>query len=448
MKPKNKYFFCLLFFAGMSFIFSQNKKIDSLKILLKTDKEDTNKVNHLNNFGWELRQSNPDTAIIISNQALAIAEKVDWKKGIANAFGHLGAYNYIKADYPKALHYYFKALKMAEELEDKQLQTKNLSNIGNVYNSQADYPKALDYYFKALKMNEELGDKNGIAINLGNIGVVYMEQADYPKALDYYFKALKMAEELGNKNRIAINLGNIGSVYNSKTDYPKALDYYFKALKMAEELGNKNAIAINLGNIGSVYLSQTNYPKASPTERNQSFGRALDYYFKALKMVEELGNKNAIAGHLGNIGGLYSATKKYAEAEKYLLEALKLSKEIGALHHEKSFEKSLSKLYSETNRFELALTHYKKFIIASDSIASDENAKKQIRSEMNFEFEKKEALTKAEQEKKDLVASEEKTKQKLFLWFTIAGLGIVLVVAVFIFRSLRINKKKNKIITE
>src|ERR1035437_9537346 len=161
----------LFFFIFLSITcftsFAQNKKTDSLLTLLKTDKQDTNKVIHLNALGWMFKQSSPDTAIILGNQALFLAEKQQWKNGIATSLSQLGVYNSIK---------------------------------GN-------YPKALDYYFKTLKVKEEIGNKNSIAATLGNIGIVYRNQVDYPKALDYYFKALKMAEELGNKNLIAIHLG-------------------------------------------------------------------------------------------------------------------------------------------------------------------------------------------------------------------------------------------------
>src|ERR1039458_6378768 len=121
--------------------FSQQSKTDSLKTLLKRDKEDTSKVNHLNAIGWELKSNNPDTAIILSNQALSLAEKSGWKKGMANSNGQLGVYNFYKGTYPKALDYYLKALKLDEELNNKSGIGKRLSNIGSVYKDQADYPK-------------------------------------------------------------------------------------------------------------------------------------------------------------------------------------------------------------------------------------------------------------------------------------------------------------------
>ncbi|MBA3665308.1 MAG: tetratricopeptide repeat protein [Bacteroidetes bacterium] len=371
----------------------QNKEIDSLFNLIKKDKEacprpclrDTSKVKHLNDLAWQLKYRNVDTSIILSSQALQAAEKLVASPDEAIA----------KAG--------------------KKGMAISFANLGSYNKQQADYAKALDYYFKALKIKEELGNKNGIANTLGNIGVVYSSQNDYSQALNYYFKALKIQEELGNKQSIAANLANIGSVYNVQADLSSR---------------------------------QTGPHAANPTELSLSFGLALNYYLKALKMAEEVGNKNFIAASLGNIGGLYTKTRKFAEAEKYLKQSLALCDSIKALNYTRDFEKSLSQLYETTGRTKLAFEHYKKYLAARDSINSEENQKKQARTEINHEFEKKEALAKAEQDKKDLLAEEEKQKQKLFLWFTIGGLAVVVIVSIFIFRSLQINKKKNMTISE
>jgi len=48
-------------------------KIDSLQNLLQTNIHDTTRINTLNALGWELRHSNPDTSIILCNQALKLA---------------------------------------------------------------------------------------------------------------------------------------------------------------------------------------------------------------------------------------------------------------------------------------------------------------------------------------------------------------------------------------
>ncbi|MBK6698944.1 MAG: tetratricopeptide repeat protein [Saprospiraceae bacterium] len=462
----------VLLLCGVLFNAAQaqkQQKIDSLMNLLKTAKEDTNKVNHLYNLGRELMYSNPDTAMILGNQALSLSEKATSKKhiadsyhiialayflkgnypsslennfkalalreeladksGVAKSLGNIGNSYMHQADYPKALDYYFKGLKMLEELADKMGIAIHLGNIGNAYHYQSNYTKALDYYFEALKMNEKIGNKNGIAMWLGNIGVVYWKQKEYPKALDNYFKALKMHEEFGNKQGIETCLANIGSVYSDQGDKPKALDYSFKALKIAEELGHRDGISAHLGNIGFVYHVQKNYPKA------------LDYSFKALKIAEELGDKNGIAIHLSRIGCVYTETGKFAESEEYLKKAIAIYDSIGVMDFLRQSEESLSHLYDTTGRYKLALEHYKKAMVLKDTLFNIEKSKEITRNEMNYEFEKKESATKAEYDKQMAVADVEIKRQKLLKNFLIGGLVMLLLLSYFIYNNFRAASK-------
>src|ERR1035437_1840645 len=386
MKFYLRYF---LFFLP-SILFAEQTKIDSLLTLLKKDKEDTNKVNHLNTLSREyIDIGSYDSSFAFANNALKLSPQLNppYKKGIATTY----------------------------------------NNLGVVYMQQADYPKALEYYFKGLKMAEDLGDKNKIASCLGNIGIIYNKQADHTKALEYYFKALKLFEELGNKNAITAALINIGNVYRSQADYTKALDYYFKGLKIAEEIGHKQWQANALSGIGIVYYEKADYPKA------------LDYYFKSLKMQEELGDKNGIASSLGNIGNLYIQTRKFNEAEEYFKKSLVISYGINALALTRNQEQALSQLYDSTGHTKLAFEHYKKYITARDSIANDEKKKKQMRTEMNYEFEKKEAIIKAEHDAKT-------KQQKIIIWSVIGGLLLVGVFSVFMFNRWRITQRQKTII--
>ncbi|MBI4930219.1 MAG: tetratricopeptide repeat protein [Bacteroidetes bacterium] len=384
----------LFLFVSVS-CFSQQSKIDSLLSIIKKDKADTNKIIHLNDLSLEyINVSDYDSALNYSNSALKFAKQLDFKKGIAIA-------------------YY---------------------NIGIIYHNQGNYPNSLDYYLKALKIGEELKDKNRIAKCLGNIGIVYLYQGDYPKALNYYFKALNIDTAISDKNGMAKHLGCLGMVYYKQKDYNKALDYYLKALNISEELNIKRAIPTWLGNIGLLYYTQSDYPKA------------LEYYFRASKMTKELGDKNGMATFLGNIGAVYSEQKKYKEAEEYLLKALVLSDSIGDLNLKMQFEEAISQVYEKMMNSSKALEHYKQYTIAKDSIFNEEKNKDMTRKEMNYEFEKKEAFAKAEQDKKDTITADEKRRQKIITYSVIVGLLLVALFAIFIFHSLRITKKQKQII--
>ena len=142
------------FFILCPFSFSQQTKVDSLLNILKTAKEDTNKVNTLNILGWELHLNKPDTSIILSNQALQMSEKQKWEKGIAKSSVYLGVYNRLQGNYKQSLQHYSKALEINKKMKDKKGISVSMGNIGNVYKDQSNYPQALDYYFKAMKLSE------------------------------------------------------------------------------------------------------------------------------------------------------------------------------------------------------------------------------------------------------------------------------------------------------
>jgi len=416
-------------------VFAQNKNIDSLLTLIKSDKSDTNTVNHLNRLCWEyLSVGLYDTALHYSNAALQISQQLNSKKGIANSYYNIGAIYYYQGNSSKALEYYFKVLKIQEGLGDKIRIAKLLGNIGVVYAEQNNYPLALEYYFKALKIAEELRNKNLIGYEFRNIGNTYLDQADYGQALDYYLKASKVAEDLKDKKMQAFTFGCIGNMYRTQGNGSQALDYYFKSLKIAEGFGDKNAIAANISNIGIVYADQANYPQA------------LDYNFKALKMAEELGDKSGIVTCLGSIGPLYIKIGKYKEAEQYLKKAIALADSIGALDYLRQFEISLSQLYDDTKKYNLALIHYKKSVALKDTIFSQENKKQLVRKAMNYEFDKKTEAIKAENEKQQAIAEEKNRQQKIVIWSVLVGLLLVVVFSGFIFRSLRITRKQKNTI--
>jgi len=88
----------------------RSRAMDSVENLLQSNIADTTRIKTLNALGWELKYQNPDTAILLSTEALELAEKNGDKKGISNSNGNLGAYNYLKGDYPKALDFYRAAL--------------------------------------------------------------------------------------------------------------------------------------------------------------------------------------------------------------------------------------------------------------------------------------------------------------------------------------------------
>ncbi len=320
-------------------------RIDSLLAQLPHQSEDTNMVKTLADLSLTYSHIDPDQALKYGEQGLALAGKLSWKIGIANANYIIGAGYYSKADYAKSLEYDSISLMMYQEIGNKKGIAKNLSRNGLIYMEESDYPKAMNYFTKALKINQEIDNKAGIAYNLQGIANIYSYQSDYANALDYFLKSLKINEDIGNKAQIRGNFQDLGNIYFSLSDYPKALDYYLKALKMSEELGNKIGIAGNLEGVGRVYFSQSDFPKA------------LDYFLKSEKVYEEVGFKTGIAADFHNIGVTYGAQSDYNKALEYELKALKINEDMGIKTSIAINLQHIGDIYSHQSNFEKELEY-------------------------------------------------------------------------------------------
>jgi serine phosphatase RsbU (regulator of sigma subunit) len=469
----------------------QNTKVDSLLNLIKKDKNDTNKVSHLNQLGVLLVHENPDTVIVLAKEALEIITPVSSteflslhenfeEKGIASlraralrllAVGYyyknnnlLALDNFKKSlqiyiilndtrlitslyddiarvylmidNYPEALNYATMSLKMAEKTGRKEQTINSSQTIGNIYRAKSSYPQALEYYLKALKIAEELKDRKSEASLLRSIGNINRDNGNYSKALEYYFKSLNIAILLSNKRLTNACFDNISEAYTKLKDYPKAIEYNLKALQIAEQLDDKSDIAFCIGSLGLIYQEQ------------KKFSKAEEFYSKSLKLFEEIGDKNSISTIESNLGGIYVLTGKFKEAEKYLLKSINTATEIGDLGGLMLREQNLAELYDTTGRYKEAYIHYQKAMEIKDTIFNQEKQRALVQKEMNYEFEKKEAITKAQHDKVIALSEEEKEKQKVVIYSIATGLLMVIAFAGYIFYSLRITRKQKIVIEQ
>ncbi len=199
---------------------------------------------------------------------------------MASNLGNIGTVHLNLSDYPRALEYHTKALALAEELGNKAGMARHFGNIGLVHSNLSDYSLALEYLGKALSLNEELGNKAGVANYLGNIGNVHANLSDYALALEYYGKALALAEELGDKASVAINLGNIGATY-AQQDFDgynpdKAEEYLLLAIDLFTEIGYKAALIEFHKTLSDLY------------EHEQRFGDAFTHFKKYIAIKDEV----------------------------------------------------------------------------------------------------------------------------------------------------------------
>jgi len=448
-------------------------KVDSMYAVLKTEKEDTNKVCTLVSLGFQLLyKGNYAVGDSLSQCAFQLAQKLNYKTGIARSLRNIGLIDARRGNVAKAFESYNEALKLYKEMNDLLGQAAVLNSMGNVYDQAGDYPKALECYFKVRDTYSNANNKLGVAISSNNIGLIYLRQGDYPKALDNFLTALKGFQELGQKNYAMEIKLNIGIIYDDQGDNEKALAIEKEVLQMARDISDKRIEANVLDNMGDVYRKEKDYKQALACieeglklhEENgekmevvaslndfglaeTNLGRydtAMKAWRKALALGEEIDYKEGTATAYNNLALADTLVKNYTEALDYATRGLEIAKKIGNLELVKDAESALSGIYRLKGDDAKALIHYKAFIATRDSLFSNQSTKKMVMEEMNYDFDKKQAEEKAAQDKKDALQQEETRKQRVTIYFVSGILLLVLGFAAFAYRSNLQRKKTNK----
>jgi tetratricopeptide (TPR) repeat protein len=337
----------LLLFVTSGLKSEKNNKVDSLENLLKSHEiDDTSKVNLLNEIAFEVYLTNKDKALKYATYSGELAEKLNYKKGIAESLWLMGL-GTGKSNSNLAIDYVVRAVKIAEAEGNKSSAAKFLSTLALLYKSIGDSDKALDCFLKSVQLSEEINDQLNTAKTLHKLGQFYNGEGIYDKSITTYLKGLKIAEKLDEKGIEFGCLNGLGMIHAYQGKYPQALDYFQRCLRIKEISNDRAGTFSGINNIGNIYMLLSDYPKA------------FDYYGKALQLANESKDKKKIAICYGNIGSVYKK-KNDLRSLDYFQKALEISQEIGDYQTTISVYIYLGDVYVQQSKLALAMDYYQK----------------------------------------------------------------------------------------
>jgi len=407
-------------------------KLDSIIRVVNNLKEDTNRINTLDDLYYLSIDYNYDTALKYVDQSINLSEKLNFIKGIARSYECKANIYWYLNNYSQAEEFYLKALDKYEELQNKIKEVDCYNYLAEIYQNEGNYIKAIEYGQLSLKNAEEIGDKIKIADSYYIIGIVHRKQKNYSKAIEYYQKSLKISEELGEKTAMSHCYNSIGVLYRSVGNYELALEYYQKSLKIKEEFGDKNGMAIGFNNIGNVYSLKRGYSKA------------FEFYQKSLKIMEDINNKQGISMVYGNISSLYDSLKLFNEAIEFSNKSLKIAKEIGSIEDEKFAQENLYLSYKGLKDYKKALEHFELYKSLNDTIYNTEKFNQLAKMEAIYQSEKKQK----EIELLKVLSAAESRKQRVVIYSVASILLLVLIFTILTYRSYLQKQKSNILLAE
>jgi signal transduction histidine kinase/tetratricopeptide (TPR) repeat protein len=420
---------CLVFLAfTLSVAAQENPSLDALLKALSKSREDSVRVNLLNDIALAYQESDSVKGMAYGRKALALSKKLDWREGISHSLFRIGTQYSANFKYRFALAYFEKAL---VETRNKRHTSAIYNATGNVHMNESHYSKALSFYHKALNIDEELGDKKGIATTSMNIASVYYSIQDFPKSLSFFDKALK--QKVGSQKHEAALLRNMAAAYNSMGQSEKALDYFQRSLHLSEAMGNDAFVSSLLSDIALTYYDMEDY------------GKAIFYCKRSLDAApKDVRDKINTAFAYGIIGDSYTEKARRSPQRKvmldsafyYLNQSIALHEELGNIRGLYDDYSSLTTARKLSGDFGKALAAYEKAIVYKDSIFNSDNR------ETIKNLEDKRAIEIRDRELKiNRITLEAEEKRK---WFLILGIALLLIIGALLFYQSNNRKRTNR----
>jgi serine phosphatase RsbU (regulator of sigma subunit) len=391
-----KLLFLLFFLINLSF---QSFSLDFNKIYqarIEKEKNDTNKIKIYSDWHNELLASNPSEALVLLMKMDKIVQKTNYNYHKI-IYAYVVNYLYL-ADYKKTLNYSFRLIDYCNKLEGSvkiDYLGRAYERIAGVYSELGNIKLAIDYQKKAINFyyqlinNSEEDEKYYYSskINLANF---LNTNKEVEKALKLYTEIEKKLLKIKAFEYLSYVYNGMASCYRNLNNQQLELKFYEKS--------KQTVLQHTPEDISSLAVANNNI--ASVQERLGNRISAIINYSEALEVFKKIQDRRSICQVYFNLAMVYRNVNQLKESNDYMLSYLQLK----------------------------------------DSIF-DEDTKQTIH-EMSIKYESE----KKEQQNK-LLANENEKKQ-LTIYFAIAGIFLILIILLVIFRNSQIKSKINKELAE
>jgi len=375
-------------------VHAQQKQIDSLNALIKTDKVDTVKADHLYALARVYSHSSPTTSIQLAQQVYNIA--------------------LVNKNY--------------------RLTNRSLNLMANSFTSMGDYNKAMQLYLKNLKLEEEHNDTYYIIQSYNNIGSAYNSKADYQKSLQYLLPGLQKLNDYFNTHK------------NPENRYLTIAVYFY------ENLGNAYL------NTGKIDLAEKNFSLNGQYAKRANFNEFINVYYTDLGQVQlarghlDSALKNFKKGiSIGvklndalDLDATYISTAKLFiklnkpdSAIAYAKEGLQNAQQGHYLQDVLDLSKILYSLYDQKNNIPEAYKYYKIATATNDSIYSQEK----VRQLISIDFEER-------QRQQDIAAAKTEYQNTIRTYILIVVIAVALFIAIVFWRNSKQRQRANDLLQE
>lgn len=154
-----------------------------------------------------------------------------------------------RRDLDAALVLYEQAVALARSAGARAVEGRALGNLGALHHDLRHFSEALALYREALAVIQEVGDRRLEAIHVANVGILEQETGELARARAHFQTADELLAELGDRRLQAIVIGNLGTLEHEEGHPEKARACHERALAILREVGDRRSEALCLGRL-------------------------------------------------------------------------------------------------------------------------------------------------------------------------------------------------------
>ena len=417
----------------------------------------------------------PEEGLTYKEAALQIANRTKSKIHIARINDKIGRIHWRLGKFSEAYNYHFTALKLYEELGDDIARNYVLVEIGQDYLNDIKFDEAEKYLLKAIELSGKTGDKRGKAIAYNIIIALYENLGNFEKASKAIYESIEACEDLGDKDLLSYAKSSLADYFQAIGNYTEALRYNRESLQLRKDISDLMGQTYSYRSLGDLCLATGNFADAESNYQEAvkisdqmenpwivrhvlyggmgnvylqqgNFNKALHYFLITADELRAIASNHRLASLYAEIGTIYTRLDKYGLAKKYFDSSMALCKKLDTKVPLQNYYNGVHLLDSATRNWKAAYEHFRQYASIKDSTFNKETMRKMMMSQVQYENEKKEAIAKAGQEKKDVQTRGELTRQRNIRNSAFAVLAVVLVFSVIAWRQrnkIAIEKKRS-----
>ncbi|HRI26352.1 MAG TPA: ATP-binding protein, partial [Ferruginibacter sp.] len=352
-------------------------------------------------------ESNKDSALYYAQQCLILARRNDETLAEAYYMDNT-AYQLIGLGrYAEALQYVLDVFKIVEDPENERQSTWIL--FSQPFNGS----------------NRRLL----LAYTHHMFAILMRETQNINQEMFHYHEARRIAIEINHPVRQMLASMNLGRTYTTVNKLDSAMMY------------EKEAEQMTLGSGSKKYLGQVYYILGNILQEKNDFPQALEYYHKGVAMSKEENNMSGLASSYFFLAKYFLAAREKDSALYYSMLSLQTIQQLGAVRWYKvnlgTVYENIYLAYKMRNQTDSLLKYQELTLLVKDSLY-----KSRINNLTAFQ-----AVTLNEQLRLQNVEKDKINYQnKIRTYFFLAGIGMLLLLAIIFYRNNRQKQKTNKVL--